>query len=449
MDDFKDICDALLEYIQPKISQTAFDLWFKDIKIISFSEKEAVLETCNKVKKNFLETRYKSLLTDAFKNIIGFDMNIVITLSKEENFSPSFFKPQPEVVSKPEPDVTEQISEPTIISKYTFENFIVGESNKFAYSACVAVAKSDGIAYNPLFIWGPSGLGKTHLLCAITNEIKKNNPGTKIVYKKGDDFTNEFISSLQNKTVPQFREKYRSVDVLLIDDIQFIAGKESTQEEFFNTFSKLYESEKQIILTSDRPPKDIRLLEDRLRTRFEWGLIADIQPPCSELRTAIIKKKAEELDLKIDNEIIEFLAEKLQNNIRQIEGAIKKISAISTLTASPVTMDMCKRSVSDFLSGSIPVSVLCDKILRMVADKYNVSPDDIKSNKRTGNITSARHLAIYMMREMTSLNLSSIGNILNRDHSTVISSIKKIEGEIKQSKSLESEINALIFKVKG
>ena len=280
-------------------------------------------------------------------------------------------------------------------------------------------------------------------------EIKKNNANVKIAYKKGDDFVNEFISCLQNNEMRQFREKYRGVDVLLIDDIHFIAGKESTQEEFFNTFSKLYESEKQIILTSDKPPKDIRLLEDRLKTRFEWGLIADIQPPSYELRMAIIKKKAQDLELALDREMIAYLAEKLQNNIRQIEGAINKISMVCNLTATPLNLDTCKRCVADFISNSVPVAVVCEKILRMVADKFGVSPDDIRSQKRDSDIANARHLAVYVMKEMTNLTLAAIGSVINRNYATVIASYKKIEKEIKKSTVYETEINNLMAKIRG
>ncbi|MDY3845636.1 MAG: chromosomal replication initiator protein DnaA [Eubacteriales bacterium] len=482
MNEYSDICAAVLEYIKEHNSNIIYEIWFKNMEIISLDDTHATIGVDSPIKQQFMETKYMGILKEAFLSVLGFELNdISISLIKKKISDESFDNDENNIVvekidAKSEmeteerrnsfsekkeelleklnrdnvnEDVTEKISEPTIISKYTFDNFVVGESNKFVYSACVAVAKSGSRDYNPLFIWGPSGLGKTHLLCAVTNEIKKNNPSVKIVYKKGDDFTNELIDSIQKKTVSQFREKYRMVDVLLIDDIQFIAGKESTQEEFFNTFTKLYESEKQIILTSDRPPKDIKLLEDRLRTRFEWGLIADIQPPSFELRIAIIKKKAEELSLNISNDIVEYLADKLQNNIRQIEGAIKKIVAVSSLTASPVTMDMCKRCISDFLTGSVPTSVICDRILRYVSEKYSISPDDIKSSKRNGNIANARHLTVYLMRELTSLNLSSIGDILNRDHSTIISSVRKIEKDIKESKSYESEVNELIMKIKG
>ncbi|MBQ5801105.1 MAG: chromosomal replication initiator protein DnaA, partial [Clostridia bacterium] len=278
--------------------------------------------------------------------------------------------------------------------------------------------------------------------------IKRIKPNVKIIYKKCEEFTNELISAISTSTTYAFREKYRSADVLLIDDIQFIAGKESTQEEFFHTFTALYESGKQIILTSDRPPKEITPLSERLRTRFEWGLMADIQPPTFELRTAIIMKKAESLNIEISPEIVDFLAEKLNNNIRQIEGAIKKISAISILTASPITLAMCKRTISDFLSTSNSVSLTLDKIFKRVSEKYNVSIDDIKSKKRNEMIANARHVCIYLIRSLTDLPQSSIGDLFGRDHATVIASIKKVEKDMKDKKSFEYDIEELINELK-
>ncbi len=457
MEELNKICDAILDYIKSSQSKLIYELWFQDIELLSLTDTEAVVGINYSVKKRFLETKYKPILDDAFKSILGFDIDIKIVLTENaDNPEPISISPVPVRENKPvkEESATEQINEPSIISRYTFDNFVVGESNKFVHAACVAVTKdiineSISKTYNPLFIWGHSGLGKTHLLCAITNEIKKKNKNAKIIYKKGEDFTNELISCLQNKTMPQFRDKYRSVDILLIDDIHFIAGKESTQEEFFNTFNKMHDDQKQIILTSDRPPKDIKTLEERLVTRFEWGIIAEINPPSFELRAAIIKKKAEELSITIDNDIVNFLAEKLQSNIRQIEGAIKKIAAISSLTATPITMDMCKRCVADFISGTVPVSVMCDKIIHCVAEKYNVSVEDIKSSKRNKEITNARHIAVYLMKEMTNMTQTSIGDYLDKDHATINFSLKKIKDSIKESKFLESEISELIQKIKS
>ena len=342
-------------------------------------------------------------------------------------------------------DFARAIESPTIVAEYTFDNFIVGDSNRFAHAACYAVAHSP-TTYNPLFIHGPSGLGKTHLLYAVTNELKRSNPNIRLIYKKGEEFTNELIESIQKGTTAAFREKYRSADVLLIDDIQFIAGKESTQAEFFHTFNALYEAEKQIILTSDRPPRDIKTLEERLSSRFEWGLIADIQPPSLELRYAIIKRKAEEKGIPLSHDIISFLAENLQTNIRQIEGSIKKIYAMSMLNGMPISLEMTKRAISDILSGTEPVSVTVDRILGVVSRKFGVTPEDLKGPVRSKNIAQARHIAIYLVRVITSLPLKTIGDIFgNRDHATIKASLEKVPSDMKQDKAMQETVQSFPF----
>ncbi|MFA5562509.1 MAG: chromosomal replication initiator protein DnaA [Eubacteriales bacterium] len=451
MNVYQDVEQAVLSVLAAQYSRTIYELWFKDLKLVSLTESQAVFSVNSHFKKNIIQTKHAGALQAALTEVIGFEVDIVIVSSEEEDGFrlPSFTEPQP-----PEPAEEEQrldtgkaIESRSIVEEYTFENFIVGDSNKFAHAACVAVA-NEPTTYNPLFIHGPSGLGKTHLLYAVTNEIKRHNPDVKLIYKKGEEFTNELIESIQRGTTATFREKYRRADVLLIDDIQFIAGKESTQEEFFHTFNALYESEKQIILTSDRPPRDIKTLEERLSSRFEWGLIADIQPPSFELRIAIINKKAEERGISLSPEIVTYLAENLQANIRQIEGSIKKIAAISMLTGTPVSLDMSKRAIADILAGSVPVSVTVDKILHAVSRKYGVSVEDIKGKKRHENIVSARHLCVYLVRKQTSLPLTAIGEIFERDHSTILSSIKNVEEQLKQTKHMEGELEELLTEIK-
>ena len=338
-----------------------------------------------------------------------------------------------------------QSSSPVIDSnEYTFDNFIVGSSNKFAHAACVSVAQNPAHSYNPLFIYGPSGLGKTHLLYAITHEIHKNNPDYNIIYVKGEEFTNQMIESISKNLTSEFRERYRKADVLLIDDIHFIAGKDSTQEEFFHTFNDLYEHKKQIILTSDRPAKDIQKLEERLRTRFEWGLSADIQPPDFELRVAIMRKKAEALGKPFSNEVLSFLAEKLTNNIRQMEGAIKKIIAYSCLNSEDVTISLVTSCISDLLTDNGNLKITPQKIITTVAEKYNVSENDIYSNKRTSNIAKARHICIYLIKKLLDLSYPAIGRILKRDHTTMLHSYETIANEIKINSVFEIEINEMI-----
>ena len=333
-------------------------------------------------------------------------------------------------------------------SEYTFDNFIEGASNKFAKAACYAVAREPCYC-NPLFIYGHSGLGKTHLLYAIMNYMSQNHKDLKIIYKKSETFLNELVEALTNGKQAEFKEKYRTADVLLIDDIQFIAGKPSTQEEFFHTFSVLYENEKQIILTSDRPPMEIKPLTDRLRTRFEGGLIADVQPPSLELRTAIVKKKCNDIGLSMNNEDLNYIAERLNSNIRQIEGVLKRLHAINSLTGAATTREKIDEIISIVDPGNIPNEILVDRIVPAVSRKYGVSADDIRSKKKTDNIAGARHIAIYLTRELTDLSLEEIGKTFGRDHATVMYSINKVKINIRTIKNYESDINTLKNEIKS
>lgn len=494
MQELESVRQAVMDVLREQYSTAVFDLWFRDLKLRSLDEGCAELESDSVFKKGILQNKYTGVLSDAFLHVLGFSVKVHITaVPKEGNaaedadFTPLAAAVQqgrrgddpphapadhggvgtgtapagtgtasppitdalhPEGEGEKVPNIGADFESKKIFSQYTFDNFIVGESNKFAHAACIAVARNPATAYNPLFIYGQSGLGKTHLLYAITNEIKRTMPNVKIVYKKGDEFTNELIRSIQSGSMQYFRDKYRGADVLLIDDIQFIAGRESTQEEFFHTFNALHDADKQIILTSDRPPRDIKTLEDRLRTRFEWGLIADIQPPSLELRTAIILKKAEQLGITIPDDAVSYLSQKLKNSIRTIEGAIKKIGAVSMLTSTPITLEMCKTAVSALVNGDKSEGETIDRIFEIVSEKYGVSIEDIRGKKRNDNIAKARHVCIYMIRNITELSLSDIGKLFSRDHSTVISSIKYIEGQIAAVPGTESEINEMLAAVK-
>ena len=462
-EELNEISEIMLEEIGNtfrSLNNPSFKIWFGGFALASLTEDRAVFSTPSNLRQKFLATKYKDMIKDALKAAIGFEVSEIEIISTEESDAfedkSQYRVPERTEEEKIEADQREKEinkflqkadgEEGGVLSEYTFDNFIEGESNKFAKAACFAVA-NEPCVYNPLFIHGHSGLGKTHLLYAVTNEIKRRNPGAKIIYKTGEDFTNELISSITSGSTTKFRDRYRNADVLLIDDIQFIAGRESTQEEFFHTFNALHSAHKQIILTSDRPPKAIKTLEDRLRTRFEWGLIADIQPPSLELRTAIILKKAEFYELDLDPEIVEYLSQKLQDNVRQIEGAIKKIAAISILTGTPVTLDMCKRSIADFLSEEVPLSVTLDRIFDAVSKKYNVSVEEIKGKRRNDNIANARHVCIYLIRNMTEMSLSAIGELFSRDHTTVISSIKKVEKDINIYKNMDEDIRALMNEI--
>ena len=464
MDELSDITLALKEALKSKIggAESTFNLWFGDLNMLSLDESTATLSTPTKLRKNILSTRYLTLIKETLYEIIGFSVELKI-VSLEES-SGDFAKPRyEESVPVSDEDREESLEKErqiteilksketgrrTILDEYTFDNFIEGESNKFAKAACYAVA-NDPCYYNPLFIHGHSGLGKTHLLYAIMNHMKKNNPDLKIVYKKSETFINELIEAIGNGLTAPFKEKYRSADVLLIDDIQFLAGKEATQEEFFHTFSALYESEKQIILTSDRPPMDINPLTERLRTRFESGLIADVQPPSFELRTAIIRKKADSMGLDVPPELIDYMAERLNNNIRQIEGVIKKLYAMVTFTGSQLNKETIDNIISIVDPGNVPTDIMIERIINAVSKKYGIPVEDLKSKKKTDSIANARHVAIYVVRKILGLSYPDIGKIFNRDHSTIVSSVNKVEINIRTKKNYDSEIQSIIKEIKG
>ena len=464
MNELLEISMAMKEELRAKIGspQSSFDLWFGDFNLTSLDENRAVFTTPTKLRKQILSTRYISIIKEALATVIGFDVEIEIhSLDVDSAFQSApqtedmerHFEEESIIASRRKEEKIEQIlnasnEKRTLLDEYTFDNFIEGESNKFAKAVCYAVAND--ISYcNPLFLYGHSGLGKTHLLYAIMNHMKKRDPDIKIIYKKSETFINELIDAISNHSTSEFKEKYRSADVLMIDDIQFIAGKESTQEEFFHTFSALYEAEKLIILTSDRPPKEINPLMERLRTRFEWGLIADIQPPSFELRTAIIKKKSDDIGLTISQNLIDYIAERLNNNIRQIEGILKKLYAIHSFTGSEITKESIDNIISIVDPGNIPNDAMVEKILLHVSKKYGVSIEDIKSKKKTNSIANARHVSAFVIRKMTDLSLKEIGRVFGRDYSTVISSINKIELNIRTVKNYESEINMLIKEIRG
>ena len=431
------------------LSETAINLWFGDVEIISFENDVLTIGSPGEFKFNTIKDKYIDKIKDQFSEVLGFEIqvNLVFTGS-----AVSADQVKSQTVGLPAVDKKEDSSEPIMPSynfEYTFENFIVGNTNKFAHAACVAVANNPATNYNPLFIYGNSGLGKTHLMCAIINRMKANNPDVKIIYTKGEDFTNQMIACLTSKTMDEFRDKYRKCDVLLIDDIQFIAGKISIQEEFFHTFNALFEEKKQIILTSDRPPRDIKTLEDRLKSRFEWGLLADIEPPDLELRIAIIKKKAEHVNVDIPDEVLTFLGENLRSNIRQIEGTIKKLGALSFLSGQKVTMDLAKTCLLEILGGAEPVNVTIDKIFSAVFNKYGISREDIVGTKRNKEIATARHISIYLVRQITEISLPNIGKIFNRDHATILASIRAVEKRLNTESGFHLELSDLKKDITG
>ena len=444
MDSFEELFSMVKEYCKTQMTEVAYKIWIKDIAPVSFDNDSVVLGVSSDFKKNIVTEKYKALLSKGFEQTLGFPVEVNIEVAADDS------QKQPEPV--PEVQGVKNVS-PLLDSgdyDYTFDTFIVGSSNKFAHAAALAVATHDTRNYNPLFIHGDSGLGKTHLLFAIMNEVKNRKPDSFVVYVKGEQFTNELIAAIKNQTTPEFREKYRKADYLLVDDIQFIAGRDSTQEEFFHTFNTLYESGKQIVLTSDRPPKEIKTLEDRLRTRFEMGLMADIQPADFETRIAIIQRKAELLHMDMPLDVEEYIANNLKSNIRQLEGAVKNIKANSLIYENkPVTILMAQNAIRDILNDSQPVPVTIGKIITEVARTFNVSEQDIKSNKRAANISRARQVAMYVIKDITQMSMAAIGDEFGgRDHSTVVYAISQTEKAMKTDSRLRETIEDITKNVK-
>lgn len=468
--EFLDLINALWEgikeYYRGVMGEEISTIWFGGIEIRSFENNVITMATASEIKINYIKHKFLPEIQQKFSENLGINVKVDLIFSGDtkdilelrERFARAAeveaaahakaHATVPDEARQPLPKPMVGSTKPPFKFEYTFDNFIVGNSNKFAHAACIAVANHPATDYNPLFIYGPSGIGKTHLLYAITNEFKRKRPDIKVIYIKGEDFTNQMIECIARRTMNEFRDKYRSCDILMIDDIQFIAGRVSTQEEFFHTFNALHEDGKQIILTSDKPPKDIQTLEDRLKTRFEWGLIADIQPPDHELRVAIFKKKADQAGLDISDEVMEFLAENLRSNIRQIEGAVRKLSAIGFVYGKVITMDVARGCIDELLGGAEPVDVTVDKIFSAVYRKYGIKKEDIIGERRTKNIAQARHIAIYLIRQITDMSFPGIGRILNRNHTTIISSIETVEKNIMASQSFSMEIDELIKSVK-
>lgn len=451
-DGLKNIWADVMKYLCEDMGTTTANLWFGHLNLCDIGEggegeENAVVfksEESNLIKKAI---EYMPRIEKGFSEVAGFTPKIIIKDTKKEKYIEKMrlidhYMDEEDRLAEEDRRKRAQgkigSTMPTVNFEYTFDNFIEGSSNKFARAACLAVAQTAAEApdgrtasqYNPLFLHGPSGIGKTHLMYAISNKVNQENPDAVIIYIKSEDFTNQLIDSLTKQKMNEFREKYRKCDVLMIDDIQFIAGKVSTQEEFFHTFNALYESDKQIIMTSDRPPREIPDLETRLLSRFEFGLLADIQPPDLELRVAIIKKKAEQVGLVIPDDVLSFLAENLRSNIRQIEGAIKKLSAISLLSGEKITIETAKNLITELLGGAEPINVTVDKIFLAVYKKYGVKKEELIGTVRKKEISFARHVAIYLIRNITEMSLPNIGKIFGRDHTTILASIKFVEKKL-------------------
>lgn len=431
MESFSQCVDAVKEYCREQVTEAAFNLWFKGIEAETFSGDSAVLSTSSDFIRTTLETRYLPLLKEGFEAVIGYPLELTI-LSRDS------MKPDPVPVT-PGPMVSRGEE------SYTFDNFIIGSDNRFAHAAAVAVAANPSNTYNPLFIYGASGLGKTHLLYAIKNQLANTRPELKVLYIGGDSFTNELIAAIKSGSTEPFHDKYRNVDVLLVDDVQFIGGKESTQEEFFHTFNALHDAHKQIVLTSDRPPKEIKSLEDRLRTRFEWGLIADVKPPDIETRISILYQKAEEMHFTLPAEVAEYIAKQLKNDIRQLEGSLKKLYAYYLMNGTEPTLSQAQEAISDIINEQMPWPATVDNIIEECARTFGVTAEDIRSNKQNAEISNARQTAMYVIREITGNTMEKIGSEFGgRNHATVVYGIRKVEKQMKEDSRLKAIVEDII-----
>ncbi len=426
-----------LKFIKAELTDVSFNTWIKTIEPLTIKDDTIILCVPNDFTKGILESRYTNLVANAIKEVSSKTYNIKFIMESEiDNY-----------IDKSEKD-SEFQSTPMLNPKYTFDTFVIGNSNRFAHAASLAVAEAPAQAYNPLFIYGGVGLGKTHLMHAIGHYILSQNPDTKVLYVSSEKFTNELINSIRDDKNEEFRNRYRNIDVLLIDDIQFIAGKERTQEEFFHTFNSLHEANKQIIISSDRTPKEIPTLEDRLRSRFEWGLIADIQPPDLETRVAILKKKAELEGIEIDNEVLLFIANRIESNIRELEGALIRIMAYSSLTNNKLDVAVAEEALKDIISDNKPKPITSDLIQEVVASHFDLKVEDFKSRKRNRPIAYPRQIAMYICRELTDLSLPKIGDEFGgRDHTTVIHAYDKISQEIEEDPQVKETIDNLIKKI--
>ncbi|MBQ0124837.1 MAG: chromosomal replication initiator protein DnaA, partial [Clostridiales bacterium] len=441
-----------------KYSEGLVDIWFRKLELAHLDDKYAFVLTDDEGFVDLLNNKYVDSISAAINEVMGYmpltkvfaRRNFTVEgaiLSVESPVKPDNLYQTAEIKEKNDSAETNSHYGASVLmpdDEYTFENFVVGSSNKFAHAVSLAVANHPAEEYNPLFIYGSSGLGKTHLIKAIANKVRSEHPDYKIIFVKGDDFTTEMVDALANKTMSKFKDKYRGVDMLLVDDVQFIGGKVATQEEFFHTFNTLYENNKQIIITSDKPPKEIQHLEERIKSRFEGGMIADIQPPDTELRIAILKRKAETMNVNLSNEVLTFIGENVKNNIRQIEGVIKKLGAYSYINQAPITVETAKEQLKGFISQNSSPMETAEKIISNVSNIYGVSTDEIKGRSRSKEIAIARHVAVYVIKKVTSLSQDNIGKIFNRDHTTILASIDVIKSKMISDSDTERIVNNLI-----
>ena len=436
MNSLTDVWGNVLQQMSRQLAPTTINTWFDEVDVVTMEDSAFVLHCGNEFKKKTIEARFLSYIRDALRDLFSADFEIKIL--NDEQLS---------AYHGVAPDYPGDLNDS---GAFTFETYVVGPSNKLAYAAAHAVSERPGVNYNPLFIYGDSGLGKTHLLYAIAHGLKKNHPDAKIVYIKGDDFTNELVASIREGKNAEFREKYRQATLLLVDDVQFIAGKEQTQEEFFHTFNSLYEAGKQIVLTSDRPPREMTKLEDRLRTRFEWGLMVDVTPPDYETRLAIVKNKSAMLGVKLSDPVTDLIAENVTANVRQIEGTLNKILAYYDLMGSAMSQEDILRAIRDMIKKNNEYIPTAQAVVNYICSTYHIDEDVLRGQSRGREVVTARQIAMYLMRRMICMNLVDIGKEFgDRDHTTVLHSLDKVEKQMRSDpafaemvKQITTNINA-------
>lgn len=439
--DYTTVWEKACRLMREEMTEVTFNTWISAaLKPMAIENNVFLIEAVTDFYYRFVEPRYSALIGNALSQVTGGNVTArLLTPAQAEEYR----KAQEE----PPKAVSESVSR--LNPKYTFDTFVVGNSNRFAHAASLAVAESPCDTYNPLFIYGGVGLGKTHLMHAIGHYIVSQKPDTQICYLTAEDFTNEVIASIQDrKTAAQFRDKYRNFDVLMIDDIQFIAGKDRTQEEFFHTFNALHDTNKQIIITSDRPPKEIPKLEERLCSRFEWGLLAGIAKPDVETRMAILRRKAKEDMIEIGDDVIQLIAENISSNIRELEGCLTRLVLYSSLSKKPITAELAREALNDVFISSESRRISCEDVMTAVAEYYDVSVEDLKSPKRQRNIAVPRQVAMYICREIGNLSLPNVGTAFNRDHTTVMHACEKVSGEMKTDPDLKMLVENIIHKLK-
>lgn len=436
--------DHILSTLQTRLNSPSIETWLRSMKPIAFIDNSLIIEVPDKFSRDWLEDRYGPAIKSILYDYLEEEMNVEFILHHD---LPARFinRNKKTLFNTDNEDPKSHLN-----AKYTFDTFVVGNSNRFAHAASLAVAESPAKSYNPLFIYSGVGLGKTHLMHAIGHHTQARGPFFKVLYITSEKFTNELINSIRDDKTVEFRNKYRNVDILLIDDIQFLAGKERTQEEFFHTFNTLYEANKQIIISSDRPPKDIPTLEDRLRSRFEWGLITDMQSPDLETRIAILRKKAQLENLDVPDEVLNYIADKIQSNIRELEGALIRLVAYASFNRKEIDLSLAESVLKDIFPESKPRQVTVEIIQQVISDYFNIRPDELKAKKRTRNVSFPRQIAMFLTRELTDLSLSNIGDSYGgRDHTTVLHACDRISTEMELDPTLSQTVKDLVHRIKS